>query len=122
MPRPRVALLTLLALVASSWSLVQAQQPDPEPPPSAHVAFVDGLATIERDGEVEPVDAGIPLVDGDRLETSSGRLELLFDDGSTLYVDEFSRLDVLGARFLRLGTGGLTFEVSASGGIPSGVL
>ncbi|MGH9146960.1 MAG: DUF6600 domain-containing protein, partial [Vicinamibacterales bacterium] len=122
MPRPCVALLILLALVASSSSLVQAQQPDSEPAPAAHVAFVDGLATIERDGEVEPVEAGVPLADGDRLETSSGRLELLFDDGSTLYVDEFSRLDVLSARFLRLGTGGLTFEVSAGRGIPSGVL
>ncbi len=122
MPRPRVALLILLALVASNSARVQAQQPDPGPAPSAHVAFVDGLATIERDGEVESVEAGMPLVDGDRLETSSGRLELLFDDNSTLYVDEFSRLDLLSARFLRLTTGRLTFEVSAERGILSGVL
>ena len=123
MPRLPVALLILLALVTSSPLFAQVQQqPDPVPPPSAHVAFVDGFATIEREGEVEAVEAGTPLVDGDRLETSSGRLELLFEDGSTLYIDEFSRLDVLSSRFLRLVTGGLTFDVSSGGGVSSGVL
>lgn len=115
MPRLRLALFTALILAASGPLLAQTAQPEPEPAPSAHVAFVEGLATIEREGNVEPLEAGMPLVDGDRLETSSGRLELWFDDGSTLYVDEFSRLDVLSARFLRLGTGAVTFNVSAQG-------
>ncbi|HEY7450400.1 MAG TPA: DUF6600 domain-containing protein [Vicinamibacterales bacterium] len=121
MPRP--SLLVLLGVFCTSALLGHAQQPEPAPPaPPAHVAFVDGAATLERDGEVDSVESGIPLVDGDRLETTSGRLELLFEDGSTVYVDEFSRLDVLSARFLRLVTGRLTFEVSNIGAVPASVL
>jgi hypothetical protein len=118
MPR-RPALLLALLVAVSGPSQLFAQQPDVVLPPSAHVAFVDGLATIEREGEVEPIEPGMPLVDGDRLTTSAGRIELLFGNGSTLYVDEFSTLDLLSPTFLRLVNGGVTFDVSQGPGVPA---
>jgi len=80
--------------------------------PTAHVAYVEGAATLEREGFAEPLDSGTPLADGDRLRTAAARLEIFFTDGSTLYVDESSTLDLLAPGSLRLTTGILAFEVS----------
>ena len=79
--------------------------------PFAHVAFRDGAAALERDGNVEPLEIGMPILDGDRVRTT-GRMELMFENGSKLYVDQASTLDVLSVDSLRLLDGGLRFDVS----------
>ena len=53
----------------------------------AHIAIVDGTATIERDGRVETAEENIILLAGDRLRTERGRVEVLFADGSALDLD-----------------------------------
>ena len=53
----------------------------------AHIAVVDGTATIERDGRVETAEENILLLAGDRLRTERGRVEVLFADGSALDLD-----------------------------------
>lgn len=55
-----------------------------------HIAFVEGAATISRDGEREEADPGLPIAPGDVLRTDRGRLQILFPDGSALNLDEFS--------------------------------
>ena len=44
----------------------------------------------------------MPLESGDRLRTTDGRIEVLFGDGSALYVDAQSTVDVQSDELLRL--------------------
>src|SRR4029453_1636384 len=71
----------------------------------AHLWAVDGAATLEREGRVERAEENTALVAGDRLRTDRGRVDVLFDDGSALDVDEYSRIDLLGDALVRLTEG-----------------
>jgi uncharacterized protein DUF6600/FecR-like protein len=71
----------------------------------AHLWAVDGVASLEREGRLETAEENTALVAGDRLRTDRGRVEVLFDDGSALDVDEFSRIDLLGDSLVRLTEG-----------------
>jgi len=77
----------------------------------AHVATVDGSASLERDGQVEPVNGGMPIVPGDRVRTETGRVEILFPDGSALDVDEFTSVDVMSPVLLRVTSGRVQLSV-----------
>jgi len=59
-------------------------------PAPAHLDYVDGTATLEREGQAETAAPGMPFVPGDRLQTTRGRVEVLFPDGSALAIDEFT--------------------------------
>jgi len=83
-----------------------------EPPPV--VTIVDGAATLERDATNEPAFAGMPLADGDRLATASGRVEVAFPDGSILDLDDFSLLTIVSPMGLQLTQGRLIFTVRRS--------
>jgi hypothetical protein len=93
----------------ASWACtpaVQAQEStDVAAPAPAHVAYVDGMVMLERDGALETATLNIPIVDGDRLRTTVGRIEVLFPDGSALDLDEYSSVDVLSPTLVRLVTG-----------------
>jgi len=91
-----VAALGLMAVPVYA----QEQQPDYGAP--AHVAFVDGTATLEREGRTEASALNMPLLTGDRLRTTDGRVEVLFDDGSALHLDERTTIDVQSDDLLRL--------------------
>lgn len=95
---PRLAAV-LTCLVAGAAPAV-AQQPDVTAP--AHVAIVDGSATLERDGHPERSPLNMPLLSGDRLRTSDGRVEVLFGDDSTLDLDAGTTIDFEGDDLLRL--------------------
>ena len=47
----------------------------------------------------------MPIIAGDRLSTTAGRLELLFPDGSALDLDENSSMDMLSPTLVRLVAG-----------------
>jgi hypothetical protein len=78
----------------------------------AHISVVDGQADLEHDGKVERAEANMLLLAGDRLRTSRGRLEVLFDDGSALHLDEQSTVDLLSASLIRLREGRLRLLVA----------
>lgn len=48
---------------------------------------------IERDGELLPAVVNMPLVQGDRLRTENGRVQILFPDGSAIDVDQYSDIE-----------------------------
>jgi hypothetical protein len=87
---------------------VSGQQPAA---PWAHVEYVEGAASLEREGNAEALSAGMPLTDGDRLRTGDGRVEIRYENGSTLYIDQSSTLDILAADSLRLVAGDVTFDI-----------
>jgi hypothetical protein len=104
-------LLTLFS-VAALGSLavpVHAQESEYEAP--AHVAFVDGTATLEREGRTETSALNMPLLSGDRLRTDAGRVEVLFEDGSALHLDERTTVDVQSDDLLRLIDGRIRLDL-----------
>ena len=68
----------------------------------AHVSFVEGAATLERDGRPDPSLLNMPLLSGDRIRTQSGRVEVLFGDGSVLHVDSGTVIDFQSDDVMRL--------------------
>lgn len=116
MRRRAFALPLLVGMGLFASPIVRAQ--DQDNPPGfdrapAHIEFVDGLATIEREGRVESAVSTAPLVAGDRIRTDSGRVEILLGDNSALYLDQQSTLDLQSDSLLRLLDGRLTLVVSA---------
>ena len=88
--RPVSILSTVLVCL---WALpVFGQDPAPPEPaatdPPAHVSVVDGTALLERDGRTDTEVLSMPLLAGDRVRTEAGRVEILFNDGSALHLDE----------------------------------
>jgi hypothetical protein len=78
----------------------------------AHISVVDGQAELEHDGKIERAEANMLLLAGDRLRTTRGRLEVLFDDGSALHLDENSTVDLLSESLIRLRMGRLRLLVA----------
>jgi hypothetical protein len=132
--RPVRHVLVLAALLAAALSgIAQAVGQDayPSPPPQdydlpsaasdwtdqipAHVYVVDGAAQLERDGQIDPLDENEPLLAGDRLRTARGRIEVLFSDGSSLALDEYSEVDLLSDALLRLNGGRIRLSIARGG-------
>jgi Family of unknown function (DUF6600)/FecR protein len=100
----------ILLAVALLPATVRAQE---LPPP--YVAVLDGQATLIHGGQSDGVFVNAPLVAGDQIETSSGRVDILFADGTTLDLDESSRLDIESPLLFRLMAGQILLTV---GGVP----
>lgn len=96
LPSLAAALIVLLAGPAPA----RAQETGASAP--AHVAIVEGSATLERDGTPERALLNMPLLSGDRVRTSDGRVEVLFGDGSTLDLDAGTTIDFQSDDLLRL--------------------
>jgi hypothetical protein len=80
----------------------------------AHIAIVDGVAAIDREGESQEAVASMPLVAGDRLRTERGRLEVLFPDGTTLDLDEFASVELQAPTLLRVTAGRVLLTITGS--------
>jgi hypothetical protein len=80
---------TLLVFLPAIWLWSPAAYAQGPP----HISVVDGYALLERGGSREPAIAGLPLAAGDRVSTTSARVEVMFPDGSVLDLDEYSSAD-----------------------------
>ncbi len=54
----------------------------------AFVSVVEGYAELDRAGQSSRDIENVPLEAGDRIRTTRGRVEILFDDGSVIALDE----------------------------------
>src|SRR3990170_2593055 len=104
----------LAAGTAFAQDTLSTSPPPTATPPPAHVSFVDGTATIDRDGERDAAVAGLPLVAGDRIRTEAGRVEILFPDGSALHLDEHTTADLLAGDLIRLIEGRLLLHAAGA--------
>jgi hypothetical protein len=100
MPSARPTLHFVLGslLCLSICGVARAQ----EAAPPAYLAVVEGTATLERDGEVQPAVRDMPFVSGDRLRTEAGRVEIDFPDGTAIEVDAYSEVEALSPTRVRL--------------------
>lgn len=100
--------LGALAVPVSGQPSIQTSQSSPP----AYVSVVDGVATIERDNRVESNPLNMPLVSGDRLRTTEGRMEIRFADGRTLDLDARTIVDVQSDTRLRVMDGRIRVKVA----------
>jgi hypothetical protein len=96
---------------APSYAEGQAAQPEPEVAAPAHVSYVEGTAVLEREGRAEDSPLNMPLLSGDRLKTSDGRVEVLFADGGALHLDNRTILDFQSDDLARLIEGRLRLNI-----------
>jgi Family of unknown function (DUF6600) len=85
-------------------------------PPPAYLAVVEGNATLEREGEVVPAEQNMPFVQGDRLRTLDGRVQIVFPDGSAIEVAENSAVECISPSRVRLLAGTMDHVQRAVGG------
>ena len=71
----------------------------------AYVSNISGDARLERDGEATSDFEQVPLQIGDQIRTTRGRVEILYDDGSVVALDEYSAVSVDAENTYRLHTG-----------------
>src|SRR5262245_2784185 len=101
----------LTAALALAPAGARAQNIDQAP---AHIEFVEGAATVEREGQADQAAPGVPFVPGDRIRTEGGRVEVLFPDGTALAIDEFTSLDLQSPTLLRATSGRLLLTVAGA--------
>jgi hypothetical protein len=102
----RARLWVFVCLIGAASTVAAQTTPSPTaPPPIAHVSALDGAASLDRDGITDALTPGWPLLSGDRIRTDSGRVEVLFTDGSALHIDQATSADILAADLLRLLSG-----------------
>jgi hypothetical protein len=110
---PRIPIVLLLTMVClSPASAARAQDGTTEPP--AHISFVEGAALLERDGRSETAPSSMPLLAGDRIRTQAGRVEILFDDGSTVHLDSNTIVDFQSDEVIRLLDGRVRLNVTGA--------
>jgi uncharacterized protein DUF6600 len=101
---PRVTRVLALMAVVCLGAIGPARAQEPAPPP-AHISFVEGVVTIEHEGEAEPAVVNMPVVEGDRLRTVNGRVQVMFPDGSAIDVDAYSEIEFVSAVRVRVLSG-----------------
>jgi hypothetical protein len=105
-------ILFMWMVLAGTAAPLLAQDPDSyEGQAPAHVAFVDGVVVLERDGQIDDAPGSMPLLAGDRLRTRGGRVEVLFADGSTLHLDNHSVVDLQSDDLIRLVEGRIRLTI-----------
>src|SRR5689334_21454907 len=122
MVRRLLLLPALAALAFLPTRTIGAQQP--EGPPDAvvqtdvaapaHVAFVEGSVTLERDGRPDTAPLNMPLLSGDRIRTEAGRAEIQFGDDTSLFVDAQTTIDFQSDDLLRLLDGRIRLSIPRS--------
>jgi hypothetical protein len=97
---------------------VAAQEPeyssrfdDETAPAPLAVTLLEGTGSLTRAAERLPLEGTQPLLEGDRLRTDSGRLEVRWPEGHVLLLDARSTLDVVTDASLRLTEGLLRLRV-----------
>jgi hypothetical protein len=95
---------------ATAVSVVESDDASYMPEP-AHIAVIDGVAEVARDGRAEPASINVPLVSGDQLRTREGLVEVVFGDGSVLDVDHFTTIDFLSDALIRMTDGRIRLTI-----------
>jgi hypothetical protein len=90
------------------------------PAPPA-VTLLEGAGSLTRAAERTPLEGTLPLLDGDRIRTDEGRVEIRWPDGHVLLLDARSTLDAVTDTSLRLTEGLLRLRI-VEPGVPEGLV
>lgn len=110
------ASLAVVSTAADAQSTIDMDSPDAEPAAPAYAVRVEGDARLLRDGQVDELAPGLPLDEGDQLNTGLGRLEWRRDGAESIFLDRHSAVVVSGQRLTRLDIGTLVVTLPAETG------
>src|SRR5262245_21527056 len=91
----RLVRILVCAAALACPAAVVAQEP-------AYLSAVECNALVERAAETLPATINMPLVDGDRVRTTDGRVIVRFPDGSAIEIGAYSEIEMIGATRLRV--------------------
>lgn len=97
--RPARQLIFSVLILTAPCSAAHAQEAFGPP---AYLAAVNGVATLDRNGDEQPAVRDMPFVPGDRIRTANGRVEIDFPDGSAIEVGPDSEVESLSPTRVRL--------------------
>ncbi|MGH9173848.1 MAG: hypothetical protein ACRD1H_05805, partial [Vicinamibacterales bacterium] len=100
-PQPMLPAVVFCCLAAVSAAAQDASS-DPQGPPPANLAYVEGGVDLVHDGITERAAPPMMLLEGDLVRTRNGRAEVVFGDGTLLHLDFDAELEILGPERLRL--------------------
>jgi hypothetical protein len=103
----------VVVLVGALFLGTEAQAQEPALSAPAHAAVVEGSAVLAREGQVETLESGVPIVPGDRIRTDDGRVQILLGRESALSLESGTQIDLLDDALIRL-TRGRVLAVLAS--------
>ena len=99
------AVAATLGLPSLAWCQPAAPEPAADAPPP-HVLRLEGDgAQVLREGTPEPLLAGDPVLYGDRVETGSAYVQVLWSDGARITLDRGSRGEALAPDLLAVTAG-----------------
>src|SRR5262245_2974919 len=102
---PGITMVRPLVFTVCVWGIVAGAATAQQEPVPAYLAIVEGNATLEREGEVVPAEQNMPFVQGDRLRTQDGRVQIVFPDGTAIEVAENSEVECISPTRVRLLSG-----------------
>ncbi len=128
-----VSVLVVLALALGGVLGAQGVPQQPAPPPNGSVStapdqapasydtppaitLVDGSARLLRQGLAQQAVTNMPLLEGDRILTDTGRVAVTFPDGTLLHIDRGSSVDFLSVSLFRVNDGRVILAVAGQGG------
>ena len=103
-PSIRVVLLSAVPILACGF-VARAQ--DAAGPPPAHISFVEGTAQVGHGGEWETAVINLPLVEGDSVRTTAGRVQVLFPDGTAIGIAPYSEIVFVTGSRIRVSGGSI---------------
>jgi hypothetical protein len=92
-------------LIFACGNLARAQYAAGAPP--AHISFVEGTAWVAHDGTWETAVINLPLVEGDRIRTIAGRVQVWFPDGTAIDLDPYSEIVFVTDTRIRVSVGSI---------------
>jgi hypothetical protein len=120
---PRLALTVVIGMLACPMAAQSPAEQSTSPQsasstaPPAYVAITEGVAMIEHAGVIETSPLNMPIVSGDRLRTTEGRMEVRFADSSALDLDARTVVDTQSDSLLRLIDGRIRITLRSTSGI-----
>lgn len=114
----------LVATIVAGWpAAVPAQEvPPADLPPPLRVNHVQGDVLLLRDGGAVEPEVNAPLIEGDRVRTTSGRAELGLPRGAVIFIDRHTTVDLRAANRLRLIEGRLRLASPGSAEPPDVII
>ena len=99
--------IVLIAILSPTLALAEGR---------AYIGYVEGIATLVRDGSPRPAVIDTPMFTGDRVRTGgNGRVDIVFPDGATLVVERHSEVELLTPFRVRLIAGSLEHRAAEPG-------
>jgi hypothetical protein len=120
-PPARCSVPGLVALLVAAHPILmppaagaQVLEPAADPVPPPVLSRVEGPVQLTRAAQAEEALANMPLLDGDRLTAAAeGRFAIRWPDGSRLFADDRTTLDLVGPERLRLVQGRVRIDLAA---------